>query len=109
MAMINLSSAVINEAIDCLNQAVSVLRTQCDTLAEVAGIVEDGWLGTDSGTLCDCIRQTKSRLGSAADGINGAAKTMNITLAEAWAAEKTVSLLEAQSAENQGTSGGGFR
>lgn len=83
MAEIYLDSAMIEAAMNELEQVKEIIDLQCNKLYEVKKLVESGWQCSDTARLCKCIEHTRSRLRNTGSAFKGIAGDLQAALAEA--------------------------
>lgn len=106
MADINIDSAVINAAAEELRQAKTIIDLQCNTLKEVAQIIETSYQCNETVRLKSCIDMTRQRLGRTGEEFKDIATSLQFALNKARMAD---TLKPGFGAFGGGNGGGGFR
>ena len=104
MADINIDSAVINSAADELKQAKEIIDLQCNTLNEVAQIIENSFQCSETVRLRNCVNSTRQKLEKTGDEFKDIANSLQCSIAVAKMADKFKTSME--NIEN--ILGGGF-
>lgn len=105
MADINIDASVIEYAVEELRQAKQIIDLQCNTLNEVAQIVESSFQCNETMRLKNCIEQTQYRLSSTGEEFKDIAGSLQFAVTKAKMADS----FGANGSFGGGGGGGGFR
>lgn len=87
MADINIDSEVMKAAAEELRQAKTIIDLQCNTLKEVAQIIETSYQCSETARLKNCIEQTRQRLGRTGEEFKDIATSLQFALSKARMAD----------------------
>lgn len=87
MADINIDSEVMKAAAEELRQAKTIIDLQCNTLKEVAQIIETSYQCSETARLKSCIEQTRQRLGRTGEEFKDIATSLQFALGKARMAD----------------------
>lgn len=87
MADINIDSEVMKAAAEELRQAKTIIDLQCNTLKEVAQIIETSYQCNETVRLKNCIEQTRQRLGRTGEEFKDIATSLQFALGKARMAD----------------------
>lgn len=73
MANIDLNRDALNQSREKLEQAKTIIHLQCNTLKEVAGILESGWRSQSSVQFQGLVNETQSELRKVGDAMGNCA------------------------------------
>lgn len=87
MADINIDSEVMKAAAEELRQAKTIIDLQCNTLKEVAQIIETSYQCSETARLKNCIEKTRQRLGRTGEEFKDIATSLQFALSKARMAD----------------------
>ena len=109
MANIDLNRDALNQSREELEQAKTIIYLQCNTLNEVAGILESGWRSQSSVQLQELVNETQSELRKVGDAMGDCAGELYKLMLKIQFADRLSEVGAMAFGGGNGDNGGGSR